>query len=655
MTSKALADALARGADFHKDRQFEQALAWYRAALALDPDDAEANSLTGLALVHAGRRDEGTSYLRRAIELEPGHAAFRFNLVQALRIEGAYERALAELGVVLVREPDNPKAWERAGDVARLQQDDAGAALAWGRACKADPSALAPALKLARLEIERSRFDSALAVLRPLGDRAAQDETIYALWCQALVGLGDWRALRETARSWTNSNPSTPAAWRNLSRATYERGRYREAVDAFRRVLGLQTPGASDLTAYAALCQHALEFEAAEAALAQAESIDPASAPTLANLALARTYRGRFTEAEAYCRRALESDPAHVPAYSVLTLLRSGRLTDDELATVSRLADDPDTAQDRRITAGFARSQAFDARGDIDSAFATLAQVQELAIARNAAEGRAYVAAREDARARRLLESAAGPITPVAGTGPRPVFIVGVPRSGSTLVEAVLGAHSRVLACGERPGMQQILRAYEMLGVAGKTPDERILRNWARSYINSLPGLAGVDIVTDKYPLNIEAVGLIVRLFPDALVLHVRRDPVETCLSIYRHEFNRLWTFANRLSDIADCYARFERLAAHWTEAFPGRFLTIDYESFVAGFATAAPDLVRTCGLAWEPQCLQFQASPRAIATLSAVAIRGPVANGNGRASRYARHLAPLRAALQAAGRPRRD
>jgi hypothetical protein len=196
--------------------------------------------------------------------------------------------------------------------------------------------------------------------------------------------------------------------------------------------------------------------------------------------------------------------------------------------------------------------------------------------------------------------------------------------------------------------MRQILRAFQALKVTSAAPDERMLGNWAKSYLNSLPALGGADHVTDKHPLNIEAVGLILRLFPQALVFHLRRDPIEACLSVFRHEFNRHWTFAHRLPDIAHHYRRGELLAAHWAASFPGRFHSIQYEGFVNDFSTAAPALVAACGLEWEPECLEFQRSPRAIATASAVAVRGPVANGNVRAAAYARHLGPLIEALRA-------
>ena len=224
MTSDALGDALKRGLHFHKLCKLNEAVSWYRAAIAISPDDAEANSLLGLALVHSGRSEEGTSLLQRATELEPGQVPFRFNLVQGLQQTQAYDRAMAELGVILTREPSNSLAWELAGDIARAQGDRDGAAAAWDRARQADPTATGPALKRATLEIEQLRFDGALAVLDPIATTAAANEQVYDLWCQALAGLKDWQALRATAASWVGGHAGSTAALRCLERAEFELG-----------------------------------------------------------------------------------------------------------------------------------------------------------------------------------------------------------------------------------------------------------------------------------------------------------------------------------------------------------------------------------------------------------------------------------------------
>ncbi len=649
-----MAEALARGADFHKAGQPAEALAWYQAALAMDPDDAEANSLLGLALVHAGRQIEGTSYLKRAVELEPDQAAFRFNLVQALRAARAYGAALAELGAVLARDPESVLAWERAGDIARQQADDDGAAKAWSRACELSPTAPEPAVKLADLHVAAGRFDAALAVLDPVAERAGEDERIYMLRCQAHAGLRDWPRLRRSARSWADGSPRSVEAWRHLAQANFEQGRQREAIDAFYRVLIRGAPNAGDLNTYAVLCRYALQFDAAEAALKRALALDPANASTLTNRAQISMYRGRFSDSESDARRAIGADPRHVPAYAVLSTLHAGALDDADLEAVSTMARDPEIALDRRISAAFVRAHALDAGGEVDTAFAAYRDAHELAMVRDRSERRAYDAVGEEVFEQSLVDQAAGAPSPsvASGGGPRPIFIVGMPRAGSTLVECVLGAHSRVFACGERASMREIVRAFRQMTAQGAVPDDQALNEWSRRYLDDLPALGGATHVTDKNPLNIESVGLIMRLLPHALVLHVRRDPLENCLSAYRQELSRLWTFAHRLQDIAHYYRRGERLAAHWERAFPGRFLTVQYEEFVRNFSTAAPALLDACGLTWEPQCLTFQSSSRPVTSLSAVQVRGPLIEGNERAARYAAHLAPLTAALAITDRP---
>jgi hypothetical protein len=198
--------------------------------------------------------------------------------------------------------------------------------------------------------------------------------------------------------------------------------------------------------------------------------------------------------------------------------------------------------------------------------------------------------------------------------------------------------------------MQQILRAYLALDDAEREPDAEILQEWTAAYFRELPNLGGKDHITDKHPLNFDAVGLISQLFPDATIVHVHRDPVETCLSIYCQEFNKHWAFAHRLEDIGHYYGHYLQLAAHWEQTLGKRLITVEYEDFVENFERAARSLVESCRLEWEPACLQFQHTERAIATFSTVQVRDPIQLGESRAERYAEHLAPLMSALEQAG-----
>ncbi|HEX4970255.1 MAG TPA: sulfotransferase [Steroidobacteraceae bacterium] len=586
MSKAAFIETLERGVTAHQAGRLDDALESYRAALALRPNDPEAASLCGLALLHSGKGEEAMPLLQQAVDREPGQSGYRLNLAEGLAQTGKADRAMVELGLVIAVEPTNTRAL--------------------------------------------SRF--------------------YELECAALIERREWAKLYANGVAWTKVDPKSPAAWRALSRGAFEDGRLREATAAFARALSFDKPTAPDLTAYAALCLKAFEMEAAAAALDQAEALDPDFPPMLATGALLMMYLGRFDEAEEHCRRCLARQPDFVPAYTTLSSVRRGAIDDADLQALHELARRQGSYLGSRIPAVFAIAHAYDARGEIDAAFATYQAAHKLATQRDALDKRDADVRQDLARIEQIVKvsQTLPEIAPVTNA-PRPIFVVGMPRSGTTVIESVLGAHSRVFACGERSAMRQILRYLLGIADAGGTVDAQTLQEWAKFYLRDLPNVGRADHVTDKHPRNLEAVGLIARMLPNAVIVHVRRDPVETCFSVYRHELNRRWTFTHSLPHIAEYSRRYAQLAAQWERELPGRFLTIQYEDFVTNFATAAPALLQACGLSWEPQCLEFQKALRVIATPSSVQARGPVVLGNGRAQKYRKHLGPLVTALEAA------
>jgi tetratricopeptide (TPR) repeat protein len=589
--------------------------------------------------------------LSRAVELEPNQAGFRLNLAEGLQKAQRYEQALIELQGVIARDPANARAWEKSGDIAALKNDEDGATAGWERARSLDASNVSPALKLARLAIARQNLAQALNILDVAASRTPADPDLLALRTEALVMRRDWLGLQATSAYWTRAFPGNPESWRAAARAAFELGLHAQAMDAFRHVIQLEQPSAANLTSLASLCLHALDIDAARKSLEDAEALASESAEMLSIKALILMYLGRFPEAETCCRRCLAQSPENISAHVTLGRLRRGQLSEEDQRTLQAIVERQDRPYEHRIPAAFTIAHAHDARGEVDSAFQAYERAHVLSLERDRLEGRTYDRQEVEQNGRRLMELADATKLPAAGDveSPRPIFIVGMPRSGTTLIEGVLSAHSRVFAGGERPTMRQILFAYLQLDARGVTPGAGALRDWSAAYLSDLPALGGADHITDKHPLNFEAVPLIARLFPQSIIVHVRRDPLETCLSIYRQEFNKHWAFAHRLEDIGHFYGHYARLIAHWGRRFPDRFVTIQYESFAADFKSAAPTLLKQCGLAWEPACLDFQKAPRAIATFSAVQARGPVEVANGRALRYANYLTTLRQELERA------
>jgi tetratricopeptide (TPR) repeat protein len=510
-------------------------------------------------------------------------------------------------------------------------------------------------MQAALVAARMGRFAEARAVLERVAKASPVNDGFFQLYLDVLEAQHDWRALAGAARVWQKLKPDGARALEAQAKAASETGLLYEALDLYGRALEVGGRDASRLATFGRLCINALEFDRAARVLDEAEALDPQNAHMLSAQAALHAFRGRFDEAEAYCRRSLARDPGDVAAYRLLGQLHGGRLSPEERGALGRLSGQSGLRVENRITAAFALGDSLDAEGDVDAAFTAYGQAQRLAQERGCAESLVYLPEKAARDTDALVAQFASIPTeaPPAGTGvrtPRPLFIVGMPRSGTTLVEGVLGAHSRVHACGERMVMRQIKREYLWLTAESRPVTAEIRADFVRAHFDRLPGLFGADHITDKNPWNFDAVGLILTLFPEAHVVHVRRNPVETGLSIYCHEFPKFQAFAQRLDHIGHFYGQYARLMTHWERLAGDRMTTIQYEDFAADFDRAAPALVNACGLEWEEGCRNFQRGERVISTLSAIQVRQPVTVRSGRARRYQDHIRPLVEALESAG-----
>lgn len=651
MSQEIAQRAMQRGLAAHQAGDVATAEAAYREALAAAPEDAGVLSLLGLALAHQGRPAEGVAYLENALDKFPGHPGLALNLVEALIPMGAVARAESLLRQVLAADARNPQAWNRLGDVLAYQGKDAEAQDAWVTALDLDHTLPNPATKIARLLLGAGQAGEALIATAPAFEQHPRHPGLRHVRGEALSLLREWAPLEALAKQWVEVEPQDPQGWRHLSRATFEQGRIRQAMEAFATSLTSGQPTALEYAAYAGICLHALDLDAAAKALDQAEALDPNLAVVALNRATLALYHGHFAEAEAACRRCLAADPLNAAAYTLLTRLNKGQLTATDVAQLEALVASP-THFDFRIPAAFSLAHAAEARDDLDAALAAFERAHALCLDRDTREERQHKPAEEAVRLGKLrqLAATAPAVAPKPAERARPVFIVGMPRSGTTLLEAVLGAHSQVLACGERTVLPQVQRAWLAVTDQGGTVDDAMLAHWREAYLAGIPTREGADHFTDKQPLNYESVGLLLQLFPDAAVVHVRRNPVETALSIWRQEFSKQWAFTHRWEDIAAQYGRYARLMQHYEQALPGRIVTVQYEDFAGDFANAAPRLLEALGLPFEEQCLRFQEVARPITTFSAVEAREPVAVRSGRAARYGARLQPLVDALAAEG-----
>jgi len=653
MSANASQEQMQLGHAARRAGRTAEALDHYRSALDQEPGSAEANSVYGLMLLQLGRAGEAEAPLRKAVDIAPGHAALRMNLAQWLAHQERHDEAVREVTGIVTDEPQHWWAWERLGELKARLRKFGEAADHFRRAVELKPQDPSLLYKLARASFDDGRIDDAERILNDAAKLAPSNAAILRLYADLHESRGNWAALERAANAWTSMYPRDPAAWRSLSKSQWESGYPRRAMQSFQKSFEFGERNAAGLAMYGRLCLYALELDAAASALDEAEALDPENSAVLSAKGVLLMWNGRYDEAEDYCRRTLRVSPGDPTAYKTLTQLLSGHLPAKDVAALQALADSAGMRTHDRITTLFALADCLDAGDRIDEAFAAYQRANRLACDRAEAEGIVYDPAEREQQTEELISIFDSlPVTSTDLPGPRPIFILGMPRSGTTLIESVIGAHSRVAAGGESGGIRWILPDYLARARSGSQPTipESTWAQWRTFYWQQMPKHEGVDAVTDKNPWNFDAFGLILRLFPNARIIHVRRNPVETGFSIFRNEFSKLVRFTHRLEDIGHYYGEYARVMAHWERIAGDRFTTIQYEDFAREFDVAGPALLAACGLEWEEACGRFWESKRPVSTISTMQVRRPLGKASARAKAYDAHLAPLVQTLESMG-----
>lgn len=405
------------------------------------------------------------------------------------------------------------------------------------------------------------------------------------------------------------------------------------------------------------LGDHTSAIQLFEAAVAQ----DDRRAAYHYNLAASQQFQGAFDLAARGYERTLELEPGHVKALSAVVGLRRQTRDDNRLdALMEAFEGRAPTDQEAQLHLGHAVAKSLEDLDRHDEALVWLGRAKAGVSASRKYDARVD----EDVFAAAARSSGA-----VAGSGAsghasdRPVFIVGLPRTGTTLVDRILGAHPAVRPLGElsnfallakqmakTPG-PFVMDAATLEATAAVDPSEL-----GQAYEASVAELAGDAVrYTDKMPLNIVWAGHIHRALPDARIICLRRHPLDACLSNYRQLFATSFSYYNYAYDLSDCaryYLYFDRLRAHWASSLPSdRYAEIAYEDIVGDLEGEAKRLIAHIGLEWDPACLDFHSQAGSVATASSVQVRQPLYSSSiGRWERHAEALAPMREILESGG-----
>lgn len=449
--------------------------------------------------------------------------------------------------------------------------------------------------------------------------------------------------------------PDLPDCWYNLGLLQRNLGRFDEALASYAQALarGIRQPEEVHLNRGVILADHLRQDAPAERELRAALALNPRYLPALRNLANLHEDLGRREEALATYARILELDPRAFDSLARSAGLHRVERPDDPLIARLRAAlADPAAGAGGRASLGFALGAALDSCGEYAAAFSAYRDANR--------ESRASAPAlpRYDRRSQERFtdeliqafqspERRSGAEQP-AGT-PRPIFICGMFRSGSTLAEQLLARHPQVTAGGELELLPELVRTALSpypASLAGQ-PESRIAELGER-YRRALGRLfPGAVCVTDKRPDNFLHVGLIKRLIPDAKIVCTTRDPLDNCLSIFFLHLDQRMGYALDLMDTGHYYREYRRLMAHWKALYPQDLLELSYDTLVADPRPTLERLLGFLDLAWNEACLDPVPRGAAVKTASVWQVREPLyRRSSGRSRHYGRELAALAAYL---------
>jgi len=604
----------------------DQALAQYAKSIATDPDYTEAHSNLGATLFQLGRLSEATGAFKAALQINPTHPQATANLGAVLCKLQRFDEARAMLQRALQINPKNPDALGSLGVVLNaLGQPDAAAEM-HRRAIALRPGQVADYSHLGTALASAGHSAPALDAFRQALEIDANDTDALNNLGNLLTHLGKTTEAQECFEKALAINPVAADIWNNLGAARATLGAHDQALEHFRSALEI-APAFAEAHDNMGLSLYVLgRHEDATKAFERALQCDPGYAPAMANLAMALNDIGQRPEAVKLYEQALSLRPGLVDAFHRLARIKQFAADDPLIVSMLGLVDQPTMKSKDRMHLGFGLGKAMEDIGNAEKAF------KHISAANLLRKGMLDYDLRQDENLFTRLEAAFANGEPAADIAPdgqiKPIFIVGMPRSGTSLVEQILASHPQVHGAGELSDLEKAIR---QSGWDGTAPHQNMLAQVARSYRSGLGRFdTQAGFVTDKMPLNFRWIGFVIQALSEARIVHVKRDARATCWSIFKHYFAESGShYGYDLDDLVGFYQLYSRLMAFWTRRYPGRIIQLNYEQLTENQEGETRALLAAVGLPWDDSCLQFHKTQRRVATASAHQVRDAMYSGS--------------------------
>jgi tetratricopeptide (TPR) repeat protein len=602
-------------------KRYQNAEDWAEKAVSLLPDNVDALTNLGYARYELARYAEAEQSFRQILELQPDHFQAQLGLARSAAAQARYGEALELLKPLLKRAPGHSDTLDcQASCYTGLGRDDEAAAIL-ERIIERDSRHLHAYIRLANLYEQRGFYDKALDHLKTARDIAPDPLDVMG----------------ETARVYR------------------ECGMHPEAIETCEEALRLD-PGNFEVRFFRALVKSdSAHYEEALADLRTLGKEAPDDNRILVAQAALLEKLGEYEEARFIVKMFLDHE--HMPDGIVdvfARLCHRYNECDKAIELLGSMLEKPDLHKADRRSLLFSLGEIHDRMNQYDEAFACMKEANDLKSCHyDHPRFMEYVERLTAPKVTDLLRR--NNIPDSYRPSVEPVFIIGMPRSGTSLIEQIIASHPHVFGGGERQEIPSLARRLPFMpGVSGEYPEclESLTPELAGQILESYDRFAlglppGTTLLTDKLPENFQHLVFIRMLFPDARIIHCVRNAMDTCLSIYFQQFTGFHDYAYNLTDLGQHYRGYRRLMRHYRDVVKLSMFEVPYEELVNDMETWTRRIIDYCGLEWNDTCLRYYESDRLTRTASYQQVRQPIYTSSiGRWKNYEKHLQPLIDAL---------
>lgn len=676
-------DAFRIGMSHFQNGQLQAALRLFSEIVKAAPDHAHSHQMLGLIAFQAGQHEPAVKAMSEAVRLRPDNATFLTNFTEILRASARLDQA-EEIGLRAVRlasgnpaahsnlglvyydqaklteaetsqeralalNPNFDRALNNLGSIARDRGDRQQAAEFYRKALKVDPASSETVNNLASVLIEAERLSEARAFIEAQLDKMPRDAELHRNFGRVFLLECDLDRAEISFRDAISLNPDKAESYVGLSQVLYEKNHPKLALIEAEQAIRLDPDCASAVHQVAMIKAHLGALDEAIPLYNKAMELNPDMTASRLALGHLELEQGNFEAARQHFTLAAKSKDDALSALVALAKLE--KITLDNPVFLQLEASKPQAGSmlpQKAAAFHYALGECYEKLKKFDEAFQqfeTGAKLKRALVKYDTAETDRLTTNLIRTFDKNMIDR----LRRSATQSDRPIFVLGMPRSGTTLTESILNAHPQIFGAGELNDLQHLFggvaEPQHCLPDAIASLSQDTLRQRAEDYVAALAKHApSMPHIVDKMPANFQLVGLIHAVMPNAKIIHVVRNPLDTCLSCFTRLFERSQLHSYDLAELGNYYKNYVHIMRHWRETLPNNaFLTVHYEALIDDFETEARRIISYCGLEWDQACLDFHKSKRRVRTASVQQVRQPLyKSSKAKWLNYRRQLWPL-------------